>query len=228
MTVAAYPHEHADPDVLMPEEEDALLAGAPWRRFAVLGDSIAEGMGEPAEGYVDLPWGDRVANALRRAQPGLVYLNLGERDLRAAEVASKQLTAALRFEPDLAAVVCGGNDLLAEEFDPVPVVGEIERMVSSLANAGADIVLFTMFDITRAIDLPGRYGERVRSRLSALHAGMAELAAFHGAIFVDNAAHRRSADPTIYGSDLRHANRSGHAVVASLTIERLGRRLRPG
>ena len=30
--------EAADPYVLSPEEEDDLLQGAPWRRFAVLGD----------------------------------------------------------------------------------------------------------------------------------------------------------------------------------------------
>ena len=39
----------------------ALLRGAPWRRVAVLGDSIAEGVREPHHGYRDLSWIDRIA-----------------------------------------------------------------------------------------------------------------------------------------------------------------------
>ena len=55
--------EAQDPYVLSPAEESELLAGHPWSRFAVLGDSIAMGMGDPTEGYVTATWGGRVAAA---------------------------------------------------------------------------------------------------------------------------------------------------------------------
>src|SRR5215212_7529114 len=58
--------ELADPDVLTTAEEDALLRGAPWRRFVVLGDSVAEGLGDEVEGYESFPWAARLARALRR------------------------------------------------------------------------------------------------------------------------------------------------------------------
>src|SRR5204863_61770 len=51
----------ADPFRLRPGEAERLLDGHPWTRFAVLGDSIAEGVGDAVDGYGDLGWADRVA-----------------------------------------------------------------------------------------------------------------------------------------------------------------------
>ena len=44
-----YPAEAADPFCLRDGEAAGLLAGHPWRRFAVLGDSIAQGLGRSGE-----------------------------------------------------------------------------------------------------------------------------------------------------------------------------------
>ena len=66
--------EAADPYCLRPGEAATLLAGHPWRRFAVLGDSIAEGVGDPVPGYEHLGWADRVAAALRQHRPDLAVL----------------------------------------------------------------------------------------------------------------------------------------------------------
>ena len=96
------------------ESDDAsTLSGAPWRRLAVVGDSIAEGVREPHVGYRDLSWIDRIAESL----PGLEVLNLGRRNLLAREVLASQLDAALAFRPDLAIVAAGGNDALRRSFD---------------------------------------------------------------------------------------------------------------
>ncbi len=43
--------EATDPYTLRDGEAAALLAGHPWRRFVVLGDSVAEGCCEPVDGY---------------------------------------------------------------------------------------------------------------------------------------------------------------------------------
>src|SRR5262249_2953846 len=101
VTERSYPGEAADPYCLRPGEAEKLLAGHPWRRFAVLGDSVAEGAGEPAPGYADEPWCDRIAAALRAHQPDLAYLNLGVGNTSAAQVRATQLPTALVFAPDL-------------------------------------------------------------------------------------------------------------------------------
>ena len=55
-----------DPDVLAAAEEQALLRGAPWRRFA--------GVGDPVAGHLPLDWSRRVARGLRRQRPSPAFL----------------------------------------------------------------------------------------------------------------------------------------------------------
>lgn len=217
--------ELADPDVLTTVEEDRLLHHAPWQRLVVLGDSVAEGIGEPVDGYETLPWAARLARALRRQRLDLAHLNLGKRGLLAAQVRETQLELALSFEPDLAAVVCGGNDMLGGRFDARAVGTEMEAVVAALRGAGADVLLFTMFDITRAIQLPEPFGGRLRERTGRLRAQIVGVTKAHDAVLVDMARCARSADPVIYGADLRHANMRGHAVAASWAVRALGERL---
>lgn len=214
-----------DPDVLTVVEEDRLLRHSPWQRLVVLGDSVAEGIGEPVDGYETLSWAARLAGALRRQRLDLAYLNLGKRGLLAAQVRENQLEPALSFGPDLAAVVCGGNDMLGERFDAWAVGTEIEAVVSALREAGTDVLLLTMFDITRAIELPEPFGGRLRGRSGGLRAQVVGLAKAHDAVLADMAGYARSADPGIYGDDLRHANMRGHAVAASGVVRALGERL---
>ena len=126
-----------EPGVLPDRDLAALVRGARWRRLAVLGDSIAEGVREPLDGYRDLSWIDRIAAPLRAEAPGLAVLNLGRRNLLAAEVRASQLDAALAFRPDLAIVSAGGNDSLRHSFDTGAVERELDAIVGPLRRAGA-------------------------------------------------------------------------------------------
>src|SRR3954468_13787042 len=93
--------EAQDPYVLSPAEESELLAGHPWSRFAVLGDSIAMGMGDPTEGYVTATWGGRGAAALAKERGGVAYANLARHGAKAADIRDSQVGPALELEPDL-------------------------------------------------------------------------------------------------------------------------------
>jgi lysophospholipase L1-like esterase len=225
---APYPSEAADPDVLDPGQEALLLQGAQWDRFAVIGDSVAEGVGEPQPGYANVPWADRVARALRERRPGLAYLNIGERGRTSFEVRDLQLGRALAFDPDLAAICCGGNDMFAKDFDAQRTGTEIDLMALQLAECGSQVLLCSLFDITQAIEMPGKLGERLRARQESLYAEIREVAERRGAIFTDLVAHPRSADPAIYASDMIHCSMSGHAIAASATIRSIGSRLWAG
>src|SRR3954465_9846001 len=90
--------EARDPHVLSPAEESELVAGHPWSRFVVLGDSIALGMGDPTEGYVTATWGGRVAAALAREHDGVTYANLARHRAKAADIRDSQLGPALDLE----------------------------------------------------------------------------------------------------------------------------------
>jgi lysophospholipase L1-like esterase len=216
--------EAADPFCVSDAQADELLLGAPWRRLVIIGDSLAEGVGDESPGYRSSPWPERLRDALRRQQPGLEYVNLGKRGLLAAEVREGQLQEALDFQPDLAAVVCGGNDLLVEHFDPDAVTAEIDALVAPLRQAGADVVTWTLQDITLA--WPALANGPLRERLRTLNERVAEVSERHGAILVDQRSLAAAAEQDVYSQDLMHASMRGHAIVAAQTIARLSRHLR--
>jgi lysophospholipase L1-like esterase len=218
--------ESTDPLVLAPHSEDALLRAAPWRRLAMLGDSIVAGVGEPLEGYRTLPWGDRVAAALRRRTPGLQYLNVAERDRTVAEIADDQLPGVLAFAPDLVVVNGGGNDMFRAEFAIDDVRAVFEPMVARLVGSGATVVTFTMLGLSRGAQLPEPWGSRLMSRYALVQRMVREVAATHRTVLVDYERHPASGDPGIYASDLIHLNMRGHAIVASAAMEALGASVR--
>ncbi len=215
--------EKTDAFCLPDEEADRLLADAPWKRFAVLGDSLAEGLGEETPGYRTLPWADRTREALARRQPALAYLNLGLRDLLAAEVREQQLDEALKFGPDLAAVVCGGNDLLRPPVDLDAVEGELDTLIGRLRASGATVVTYCLMNIISAYPEL----EALSEGMQDLNARVRRVSAEHGALVVDMWGHPACAEKTMYSSDLLHSSMRGHGLLAAETIRRLGRHLSP-
>jgi len=208
MTAATDPYLAAAPQLTI----------APWRRFVVIGDSMAEGVGDPVPGYRHLGWADRVAHRL-----GAEYLNLGRRNLLAAEVRDTQLDRALAFSPDLAAVLCGGNDLMRREHDPGAVERVLDGLVASLRAAGSDVIMFAPFDISQTELLPDEHKARWRSLIDRMSELAATVARRHGALVVDFRAHPAGADPGIYSGDGIHLNARGQAICAAETLRALER-----
>ena len=207
-----------EPEVLPFASQVALLGGAPWRRLAVLGDSIAEGVREPYDGYLDLSWIDRIADPLRAVAPGLTVMNLGVRDLLAAEVRERQVDAALAFRPDLAIVAAGGNDALRRSFAPEQVARELDGIVRPLRQAGADVLMIELMDIVSSGLVPAEYASPLDERMRALAEITRTVADRHGAMLVEMRGHPASADPTVYSSDRLHLNARGHAIVAAEAV----------
>jgi lysophospholipase L1-like esterase len=223
--MSRFAREEHDPHCLTPAEADGLLAGAPWKRLAVLGDSIAAGVLEPLEGYEPKGWTDRLAEALGRQQPELAYLNLGTRGLRTRHIREAQLRPALAFAPDLAAVICGGNDLLVRHFDAARVERELDLMVAVLQGEGAEVMTSTLFDMSKALDIAPEHGAEIARRMADLFDAIRRVAYRRETLHIDFHEHPACADPGIYASDFQHANARGHAIAAAGAIERLGERL---
>ncbi len=225
VTQRSYPNEAADPYCLRAGEAERLLAGHPWRRFAVLGDSIAEGAGEPAPGYADEPWCDRIAAALRVHQPGLEYRNLGTRNTPAAQVRASQLPGALAFAPGLALVACGGYDILQPVYDAAAVSDEIRAIVCALASAGSRVVTVGLFDGSYSPAVPEPFRKPLQERLQGLSRNTRGVAEDVGALHVDLTWHPAGRDADLYSSDGRHGSMRGHAISAAEVIRALGAEL---
>jgi len=217
--------ETRDPYCLTSAEEDALLAGAPWSRFAVVGDSIAKGVLEEADGYRPVSWCDRVAEAMRRQQGGLQMLNVARMYALSEEVLNEQLANTVAFGPDLAAVVCGGNDTFVPNWDPARTDAALDRIVGGLVEAGAEVITFTMFDIVAALNMPAEFGADMDKRLATLADLTRRISQRHGTLHVEMRVHPACREASVYASDFQHASARGHAICAAGTIHRLGARL---
>jgi lysophospholipase L1-like esterase len=215
------PTEAEDPYLLADREAAQLLRDAPWNRFVAIGDSGAEGVTEALPGYATRPWFDRVAEHLRGVRPGLATLNLGQRNLFAAQVRATQLEPALRFAPDLAAVLSGGNDILQRTFDGDAVRTEILGIIEPLRAAGATVFTMGLFDITRSPHVPDRYREQMRERIRRLSEMAREIAAQFGLPHVDLPSHPAGGEE-IFSTDGLHLNARGQAIVAAETVRVLG------
>src|SRR3954469_761316 len=154
MVAFDYRLERTDPDSIEPDEAAALLRDAPWRRMVVLGDSVAAGIREPLAGYRDESFADRVADAIGATRPFFAYRNFGVRDLRLVEIHDRQLAPALAFEPDLAIVIGGGNDVLARNYEPARIRRQLTEIVRPLVEIGALVLTIGMFDLARSGLLP--------------------------------------------------------------------------
>jgi hypothetical protein len=217
--------EAQDPYVLSPAEQSELLAGHPWSRFAVLGDSVAMGMGDPTEGYVTATWGGRVAAALARERDGVTYANLARHGAKVADIRDSQLAPALDLEPDLVAMIGGGNDcLFAEEFDIAPVKAALDDIVAALLDSGATVVTYETVDFPRAFPDPA-FGE-FNGRLLHLYAATREIARARGTVHVDCYTQPWSSERYLFSEDLQHPTMRAQALAASMTIRALGEHLR--
>jgi len=221
----ALSREAHDPYCLGAGEASKLLSGHPWKRFVVIGDSVASGVGDTVDGYTPMPWCDRIASELAAQCPGFDYLNLGERELRAFEVREQQLDKAMAFQPDLALVVCGGNDALRKGYDPEKVDAELASIIGSLRESGAEVITIGMFDTAYAPIIRDAVRQLVSARMRRLSNGTAGIGASHGTIHVNLTGHPAESDPGMYSADGLHGNLRCHAICAAEVVRALGAHL---
>src|SRR5205085_8078378 len=109
-------------------------------RYAALGDSFTAGA--PGSGVPS--FGDRLAEILREASPGLDYVNLAAPGALTSEVLSRQLPVAVEARPDVVSIVCGGNDALLEVRPDVRAhMAAFEQMLSTVRAQLPDAVVAT-------------------------------------------------------------------------------------
>ncbi|MDT3438103.1 SGNH/GDSL hydrolase family protein [Pseudofrankia sp. BMG5.37] len=209
------PTEATDPYVTPTEAGVQLLAGAPWKRIAVIGDSISAGVREVVPGYQDLSWVDRISAVLRRIHPDFDEIRLARRDVTLAEIRRAQLPPALDFAPDLVFLSGGGNDFIRPGFDPVVARAELTEIVSGVRGSGADILTIGMLDISRAGVVSERFAGPIGEATRILTRITREVSQEHGAIFVSFTDHPLCADPGLYCGDKLHLNCRGQAFEAT-------------
>ncbi|MEO9240647.1 MAG: SGNH/GDSL hydrolase family protein, partial [Jatrophihabitantaceae bacterium] len=179
-------------------------------------------------GFAPLRWTDRVAAELTANAAELSYLNLGVSGLLAREVREGQLADALAFKPDLALVLCGGNDAFRRSYPEQAdsVDAELAAMFEQLRAAGAQLATIGIFDVSYSPAVPERNRLELRERLALLAEHARQLAERYDCVHVDLSRHPRATDPSLYSPDGRHGNARSDAIAAAEMVRGLGARLR--
>ncbi|MGP9783086.1 SGNH/GDSL hydrolase family protein [Glutamicibacter sp. AOP12-B1-11] len=191
------------------------------RLFVAIGDSFTEGVGdwEPRLPNGVRGWADRVAKQLSKEDPGWRYANLAIRSRRLDRIIEEQIEPALAMNPDVISFYAGGNDILEFRKDLDAVLANYTAAVERLATSGAQILLFTGFDIPVHPMLAPfkrrnwKFNDRVR-----------ELARQHGdtVTLVDYWEWEVYRDRRMWDVDKLHMNRAGHRYMAIRVLEILG------
>ncbi|WP_225827948.1 SGNH/GDSL hydrolase family protein [Streptomyces naphthomycinicus] len=208
--------EATDPFCLAQADAVALLTGAPWRRYAVIGDSLSAGTGDPSPGYRDQGWPDRVAGVLRAVRPELEYLNVSETGATTARTLQNQAARMTEFAPDLLHLPCGANDIARRRPDFGAMERALRRMYDLAKGTGALLTTFTLGRAYVVPDFPD-WPERI----AAVNEMVRGLAAEYDAVVVDMWDHPVNDRDDLLSEDRIHFSASGQAVMAAEVIRKL-------
>ena len=192
----------------------------PFHRYVALGDSFAEGVGDPAPHRANglRGWADRVAAVLAPGRPSdFGYANLAIRGRKLDAVIAEQVEPAVALEPDLVTIYAGGNDIMRPKVDIDALVERYDAALGKLAGTGARLLVFTAFD-------PG--GSAIYRPLRGRFALYNELVRWsadrHGATIVDFWRFRVLRDWRYWDHDRLHLGPAGHQFMAIQVLDVLG------
>ena len=179
--------------------------------FAIIGDSAASGVGDSDSKGAHFGWGFHLAQAF--SEP-LVYINASRPGAQSKEVLTEQLPKVLIHNPELVAVIVGGNDLLRNGFSPEVFEANLDETLRQIENIGATSMLLELHDPTEIVPMPHLVARVCRRRVNAVNRITRKLAHRYSSVILET----RSLDD-IYARekwhvDRMHPSRLGHQFIA--------------
>lgn len=141
--------ERLDPQCVAPDLAAARLAALPWRRFAVLGDSLAAGILIDSPGYRSQAFASRLIEALSATRPDFNALSLATPYALLEEIRDEQVRAAASFKPDAFLLSVGRSDVI-RGTELGAFTESLEETVVELAAGGATPILVSLSGLARS------------------------------------------------------------------------------
>lgn len=192
----------------------------------MVGDSLSEGVGDPADGIRGLRgqlrgWVFRLVDACGDAGRPLEVVNLAVRGADVARVRSDQLVDGLSSRPDASVCFIGVNDVFRPGFDVAAFARDYDAVVTGLATStSGPVVVMTLHDVVRGLPLPARTRRRVHERVAAANAVILDVASRTGAALIET---DRFSDELSAGRllsiDRLHPNAAGHQRIATEVLD---------
>ncbi|WP_175409502.1 SGNH/GDSL hydrolase family protein [Streptomyces sp. TRM64462] len=184
-------------------------------RFAALGDSLTEGVGDPVGGALR-GWAALLAAGLAAEPPRAGdFRNLAVSGARTRDVALDQLPRALEHRPHLASVVVGLNDTLRSTFDISQVAADLDHVLGRLARGDAVLLTACLPDPGRMLRLPAPLARPLARRQRSVNAVVHALSARHGAVHLHLADAAWVDDRGLWSADRLHPGERGHRLIAA-------------
>ncbi|MET9674416.1 SGNH/GDSL hydrolase family protein [Streptomyces sp. NPDC006482] len=183
-------------------------------RFAVLGDSFSEGVGDRVAGAWR-GWAPLLADGLAAEGRGTALLNLAVAGALSRDVADRQTLRALAFRPHLASVVVGVNDTLRHTFDIRLLAHHLDRVLTDLDATGAVLLTACLPDPGRMLGLPPPLARPLARRQRSVNAVVHALSDRYGAVHLHLADDRWTEDRGLWSADRLHPGERGHRAVAA-------------
>ena len=189
--------------------------------FVVLGDSAAYGTGDEISAGVFRGWAGFLAEAF---QDGCDYFNFSRPGAKSTEVLEKQLPKALREQPDICALIVGGNDLPRNSFDPLLLYKNLKNCCQQLMAMGSEVIMVELHDPNQLLRLPRLMSRVLNRRVTAVNAVYRKVALEFEIITIKTRkigdVHNRSN----WHIDRMHPGPVGHFMLARSVAEQLRRR----
>jgi lysophospholipase L1-like esterase len=179
--------------------------------LAVVGDSAASGVGDSDDQGNYFGWTYHLAKAF---QEPLVYINASRPGARSAEVLNEQLPKVLDHQPELAAVIVGGNDLLRSNFSPDIFEINLRQTLVELVSNGSTIMLLELHDPTVIVPMPYLVGRICRRRVEAVNEATHRLSKEFGAVTLPTRALSGIYEREKWHVDRMHPSKFGHQFIA--------------
>jgi lysophospholipase L1-like esterase len=190
-----------------------------FQRYAAIGDSFTEGVGDELPNGQVRGWADLVALGLAEASALPVsYANLAIRGKLLGPIVREQLAPALAVKPDLLTVSGGGNDLMRPRVEIGYVIGLLRQVVDRALDAGVHVVLVSGGNPSRHLPM----GALMQRRGDALAAQWYSTFTRDDVTLVDNWSDPELTQARFWSRDKLHLNALGHTRVATRVLDALG------
>jgi lysophospholipase L1-like esterase len=189
--------------------------------LAIIGDSAASGVGDSSADGTYFGWGYHLADAFEEP---LVYINASRPGAQSREVLNDQLPKILIHQPELVAVIVGGNDLLRNGFSPKDFEANLNETLRHIEEIGATSMLLELHDPTEIVPMPRLVARVCRRRVKAVNEVIHRMTERYGSVLLQTRSLNGIYDRDKWHVDRMHPSRIGHQFIADQYAQLLSKR----
>lgn len=179
--------------------------------LAIIGDSAASGVGDSNHNGVNFGWAYYLAKGF---EDPLVFINVSRPGAQSLEVLQSQLPRVQIHNPDICAVIVGGNDLLRNGFDPEKLHSNLRLTVKALTDQNALVLMILLHDPTKIVPMPKLLANVLDRRVRSVNAVTTAVAREFGAILLDTRKIEGIYNLVNWHIDRMHPSKIGHQRIA--------------